>query len=105
MEPIKHLPHRVVTRANDIILEKDFTQCLAQNKCSVDVTVIITILSEKDCEAATFRKEKNLLEKKGKEVPTSKLPASQTKSTTQVFKGNKGKIAKVTKFYLSLFMI
>lgn len=60
------------------------------------------ILSTKDSEAEAFRKEKKLHEM---QRPNSKQPASQIKSTTQVFKGNKYKIVKVTKFYLSLFMI
>lgn len=105
VETIKHFPHRVVTRPNDIILEKDATQGLAQNKCSINVTVIVIIWSKKDCEAATFRKEKKCTWKEMRGSPTSKQPAGSMKSTKHVLKGSKGKIAKVTKFYISLFMI
>lgn len=51
------------------------------------------------------KKRKNFTWKEMQGSPTSKGPASQIKSTPQVFKGNKCKIAKITKFYGSLFMI
>lgn len=67
METREHLPYRVVTRTNEIILEKDLIQHPAHYKCSINVIISLTNLSKKDSEAETFRKE-NLLEKKCKGV-------------------------------------
>lgn len=72
METIKHLPHRPVMRTNEIILEKYLTQCLAHINAQSVLPVIIIILSKKDSEAKTFRKEKNSLGKKCKGVHLQK---------------------------------